>query len=95
MPLHEKSAQKARRDAYLALKGMVKYFMTKLGLFFEVLGFLMMFWYSVWKPSQNIEDGSGAVFKYIPSKKLRHWIIDRFLGIAFILMGIGVILLLI
>ncbi len=95
MPLHEKSAQKARRDAYLAFKGMVKHFMTKLGLLFEVLGFLMMFWHSVWRPSRNIEVGSGVVFKYILSKKLRHWIIDRFLGIAFLLMGIGVILMLI
>ena len=73
---------------------MVKYYMTKLGLFFEVLGFLMMFWHSVWRPFHNIEDGSGAVFNYIPSKNLRHWIIDHFLGIALLLMGVGIILLL-
>jgi len=93
--LHGKSTQKANIDAYLTFIGMVKYFMAKLGLFFEVLGFLMMFWYSVWRPFRNIEDGSGAVFKYIPSNKIRQWIIDRFLEIAFLLMGIGVILLLI
>ena len=83
------------KNVYLVFKGIVKDYMIKLGLFFEVLGFLMMFWHSVWRPFHNIEDGSGAVFNYIPSKKLRHWIIDRFLGIAFLLMGIGVILLLI
>jgi len=56
--------------------------MIKLGLFFEVLGFIMMFWHSVGKPK----------LKFIPSDKTKQWIIDRFLGIAFLLMVIGAVL---
>jgi hypothetical protein len=56
--------------------------MIKLGLFFEVLGFIMMLWHSVGNPE----------LKFISSDKTRHWILDHFLGLACSSMGIGVII---
>ena len=56
--------------------------MIKLGLFLEIVGFLLMLWYSVGKPD----------LKFIPSDSNRKWIADRFLGIAFGLIVSGVIL---
>jgi len=79
--------------------------MIKLGLAFEIVGFIMMFWHSVARPVRKIKDGSGSttgfatenkkmltIFKFIPSQKLRIEFVDHFLSIAFLLIIIGVIL---
>ena len=79
--------------------------MIKLGIVFEVIGVIMMFWHSVARPVRKITDGNGTItgyatedkklntiLKFIPSQKLRSKLVDQFLGIAFLFIMIGVVL---
>ena len=84
---------------------MVCIFMIKIGIIFEAIGFIMMFWHSVARPVRTLKNNDGkttgyvseeqqmnAIFKFIPSQKLRNKLIDNFLGIAILMLLIGVIL---
>ena len=78
--------------------------MVKLGLFFEFVGFCMLFWQSAARPTRKIEDGGGSaltpadeefqterVFSWIPFQFLRLFFAKYFQTIAFGFISIGVL----
>lgn len=77
--------------------------MVKLGLFFEFVGFCMLFWQSAVRPTRKIENGGGSattpadeefqtekLLNWIPFQSLRLFIAKYFQTIAFGFISIGV-----
>lgn len=78
--------------------------MTKLGLFFEFIGFAMLFWQSYGRPNRKLKNGGGfatdqgsenfqieRALKWIPNKMLRQNLARFWQMIAFGLIIAGVI----
>jgi hypothetical protein len=76
--------------------------MTKLGLFLDFIGFVMLFWQSAARPSRSIKDGGGTattpadeefqmerVLKWIPSNTIRSFLAKNWQIIAFGLISAG------
>jgi len=78
--------------------------MIRCGLFFELVGFIMLFWQSYVRPYRKIENGGGVstdqasensqterALKWIPNKILRQWLARHWQTIAFGFIVVGVI----
>lgn len=78
--------------------------MTKCGLILDFIGFMMLFWQSVVRPSRNIENGGGTAMtpadeefqmekalKWIPSKFFRNFLSKYWQAIAFGLISMGIL----
>jgi len=78
--------------------------MTKWGLAFEFIGFIMLFWQSYVRPNRTIENGGGSTterisgeiqiekaLKWIPNQTLRRSLARFWQTIAFGFIVVGVI----
>ena len=77
--------------------------MSKVGLFIDFIGFIMLFWQSVVRPTRKLENGGGTAttppdeefqmekaLKWIPSRSIRLILAKHWQAIAFGLISIGI-----